>query len=211
MKKLLLMLTLMMTFAFMANAQFKIGLKGGMSTSDLDPNQLLIINAQSADEFGLTIKEANYGVHFGLFMQAQIGKFFLQPEVLFNSNSVDFSVQDFGDGIIQQAFNEKYQYLNIPVLMGFKFGPLRLGAGPVGHVFLNSKSELFDISNYDQKFDEMTYGWQAGVGLDIGKLMLDFRYEGNFNNFGDHIVFGEKAYQFDQQAGGFTASLGLSF
>lgn len=96
-------------------------------------------------------------------------------------------------------------------MMGLKYGPLRLQGGPVGHLFLNSKSDLFDLEGYDQRFDEMTYGWQAGIGLDIGKVILDFKYEGNFNNFGDHIVFGNNSYQFDDSPGRFIASLGIAF
>jgi len=96
-------------------------------------------------------------------------------------------------------------------MMGFKFGPLRLQGGPVGHVFLNSTSELFDIEGYDQKFDEMTFGYQAGVGLDIWKLVLDVKYEGNFNKTGDHIVFAGQQFNFDQTPGRLLVSVGFAF
>ncbi len=202
---------LLSSFSQLALAQFKIGLKGGINTSDLKPSQLAIHNVQSLNDFTLAVKDANYGLHFGLLMQAQIGNFFIQPELLFNSNSVDFSVRDIGDGVTEKIFNEKYQYLDIPLLMGFKFGPLRLGGGPVGRVFLHSKSELFDIKGYSQKFDDMTYAWQAGMGLDLGRLMLDMRYQGSFQNFGEHIVFGNQQFNFDDRPGGFIASLGFTF
>jgi len=158
------------------------------------------------------VNNSDYGTHFGFFAQLKIRKFFIQPEVLFNSNSVNYTVTDFRNpSVVDIVKNEKYQNLDIPLMMGFKFGPLRLQGGPVGHVFLNSTSELFDVQGYDQKFDEMTFGYQAGVGLDIWKLVLDVKYEGNFNKQGDHIVFGEQQYNFDQTPARLLVSVGFAF
>ena len=203
---------LLSVFALSAMGQIKFGIKGGLSTTDIEPSQLLIMNSSDAQEFGLAVKNANYGAHLGLFTQIKIRKFFIQPEVLFNSNSVDYEIEDFeGSEIVTTIKQEKYQYLDIPLMMGLKFGPLRLQGGPVGHVFLNNSSELFDIEGYDDKFEKMTFGYQAGIGLDLWKLMLDFRYEGNFNKFGDHITFGGTQFNFDKTPARFVASVGISF
>ena len=139
----------------------------------------------------------------------ELGKFFIQPEVIFNSNSVDFRKEDLNN--FSEILTEKYQYLDIPFMMGFKFGPLRLQGGPVGHVFLNSKSDLFRINGYSQTFENMTYGWQAGLGLDIWKFVLDFKYEGAFNNFGDHMRIGNQQLEFDDNPGRMVVSLGIAF
>ena len=211
MKKLMVIAICLLSFQFV-DAQVKFGVRAGMSTSDINPDQLLIGSADEAEQLGISVSEANYGIHLGFVLQAQLGNFFIQPEVLFNSNSVDFAVQDFSTS---DAFttikNESYQHLDIPIMMGFKFGPLRLQAGPVSHVFINSSSELFDLSEYDQKFDDMTWGWQAGVGLDFWKIMLDFKYEGNFNKFGDHMNFAGNQYNFDQAPGRMVATVGITF
>lgn len=192
--------------------QFKIGIKGGLSTTNVTPSQLLIRNTGDLKTLGLSIEEANYGIHFGIFTQAQIGNFFIQPEILFNSNSVNYSVDDFSiSGTADFIKNESFQNLDIPVLMGIKLGPLRLGAGPVAHVHLNSNSELFDFDGFDQKFKELTWGYQAGIGLDLWKLVLDFRYEGNFNKYGDHLVFFGNNYAFDDNPGQLVASVGFAF
>lgn len=193
----------------MAQAQIKFGVRAGISTTDVQPGELLVTNSENFRDLKLSVSEANYGVHFGLFTQIQMGKFFIQPEAVFNSNSVDFRTEDLDN--VSQLLTERYQYLDIPLMMGFKFGPLRLQGGPVGHLFVNSKSDLFDIDGYDQNFEKMTYGWQAGVGLDIWKFVLDFKYEGAFNNFGDHIVFNDRPYQFDDKVGRMVVSLGVTF
>lgn len=208
MKKLLLPFVCLLCIQF-AQAQVKFGVRAGISTADISPSELNITRQGQFQDFKLAVKEANYGTHFGLFTQIQMGKFFIQPEVIFNSNSVDFQASELDN--VNQIFREKYQYLDIPFMMGLKYGPLRLQGGPVGHLFVNSKSDLFRIDEYDQNFDDFTIGWQAGIGLDIWKFVLDFKYEGRFNNFGDHIEFAGQQFEFDEKPGRMVLTLGYAF
>ncbi|MEM1322181.1 MAG: outer membrane beta-barrel protein [Bacteroidota bacterium] len=212
MKKLILLCCCLCT-VFFAQAQFKFGVRAGLSTQDVAPGELLVNReGNSFSNLGISVADANYGMHFGIFAQVQIEKFFIQPEILFNTNSTDFSVRDFGDGeAVDFVLNESYQHLDIPLMMGAKFGPLRLQGGPVAHIFLNSSSELFDLEGYRQDFDEMTYGWQAGIGLDIWKIVFDVKYEGQFNKFGDHINFDNNGYSFNERPGRFIATVGFTF
>ena len=192
--------------------QVRVGIKGGLSSVDIEPSSLIILDASDAQKFKLDVRDAKYGLHLGFFIQAQLGNFFIQPEMIFNSNSVDYTIEDLQDIGITKVRDENYQYLDFPVILGAKFGPVRIGAGPVGHLFLDSTSDLFDdYGGYDPTFDELTFGWQAGIGLDIWKLHLDARYEGNLSDFGDHIVVDGRHYAFDQSPSRLIASVGISF
>jgi len=202
-------------FAFLlvctaAQAQFQFGVKAGLSSTNLQADQLILQNENGTDAIGLSIKDAKYGYHFGV--AARIGKkFYIQPEVVFNSTTMDYDLEGFSENIVDKVKSETFQNLDIPVLVGVKMGPLRLNAGPVGHVFINSSSELTDVEGYEQKFDNMTLGWQAGLGLDIKKFNIDLRYEGNFSEYGDHINFLGEQYSFDEQPGRLVASVGFMF
>jgi hypothetical protein len=196
--------------AFSALAQVQLGFAVGMSTTAVDPSDLIITDQFGADALVLKLESANYGVHGGLVLRIPIKKFFLQPQVFFHSNSADFRVTDLNGGP-DRLLRESYQNLNIPFLLGYKLGPLRLQAGPVGHVFLHCNSQLDQIEGYEKIFEPLTYGWQAGLGLDIWKLFIDLNYEGNLSNFGDHIhVFGAK-FAFDERPNRFVASVGFFF
>ena len=68
-----------------AQNEFKFGIRAGLSTPNLDKETI------NQNGLNLAIKEAKYGYHLGLFMRAPLGNtFYLQPEALFNSNTVDF-------------------------------------------------------------------------------------------------------------------------
>ncbi|NND35078.1 MAG: PorT family protein [Saprospiraceae bacterium] len=189
-------------------AQLRFGFKGGISTYDLGVSDAISID-QSGSTFLLDVQDARYGYHIGLVLQGKIGSFVLQPEVVFNSNSVDYSFGQTNNGSTD-IFSEKYQNIDIPLMFGLKAGPMRLMAGPVGHYFLKSTSELFEFENYDQKFSDLTYGWQAGIGVDLLNIMVDIRYEGNFTKFGDHIVFSGQQYSFANAPARLIASLAVA-
>ncbi|MDO8367403.1 MAG: outer membrane beta-barrel protein [Saprospiraceae bacterium] len=189
-----------------AQAQFfGLGLKGGINTQINHPDDITIGNGADPN-FNFGVNGRNFGTQFGGYMRFG-NKFFIQPEVLFNSNKIDYKIGESGVGEVIK--NEKYQYLDIPVLMGVKLGPVRLQAGPVGHYFLNSRSELTDYNGYEARFKQMTWGWQGGLNVGFKRISLDFRYEGNFSKQGEHITFFGDQYNFSDSPARFI--VGLNF
>lgn len=192
-------------------AQLSFGLKAGIGTTDVDVDAITI-GQGGAEDLKFQLENANFGLHGGIFIRAQIGSFLIQPEAVFNSSSADFRVTDSRSGqMVENILREKYQHLDVPLLMGFKLGPVRLMGGPVGHIFLQSESEIIGLEGYEQMFDKLTYGWQAGLGLDIWKINLDVRYEGNFDKYGNHISIGGDHYSFNKTPARILASVGFMF
>lgn len=205
-----LLLCLLLVSTQQISAQLSIGFRGGVSTTSLNDQVLSILDQNGIDNLRLGVKNARYGVHAGLIMQAKLGKFLLQPEVLLNSNKIDYQLRDLSS-TFDTLFSEKYQYLDIPLLFGINYKPFRFMAGPVGHIFLQSATDLKNFDGYQQDFASLSLGWQAGLGIDLWKIMIDLRYEGNFNRYGDHFNFFGKTYIFSQQANRLLFSLGYRF
>lgn len=194
-------------------SQVQFGFRAGLGTTDISPNQLTLLSEDGREALGLAIDDAKFNIFGGFLVRIEISNFFLQPELMFSSNGVDYEVTDFTNvgETITTIKNENYQYLDIPLMVGYRLGPIRLMLGPEGHVFLNSTSDLFDFENYDQNFDGLTIGWQGGIGIDIAKFMLDLRYQGNFSDFGTHIRFAGEDYQFDESPSRLMLSAGFLF
>ncbi len=193
---------------FIANAAqaqwFSLGLKGGLNTQINGQDDITIGGGDTSFVLGLDGRK--FGTQFGAYMRFG-NKFFFQPEVLFNSNKTDYKVGESQVGEVIK--NEKYQYLDIPLLVGAKLGPVRFQAGPVGHYFLKSTSELSDFDGYEARFKQMTWGWQGGLNIGFKRISLDFRYEGNFTKQGDHITFFGDKYNFSNTPARFI--VGLNF
>ena len=209
MKKLLI-IALVFTCTFVS-AQVKFGIRAGLSSTDFNPSDLVITNSDDLEEFKLEVDNASYGVHFGLFTQIKGKRWFIQPEVVFNSNKVDYSFAGLMDNQAPELLSSRYNFVDVPINAGLKFGPLRIQGGPVGHFFVNSNSELTSLDGYKENFKEATWGIQYGFGIDIWKTVLDFKWERNFNDFGDHVTFNDVLYNFDDTQDRFIVSLGIAF
>ncbi len=195
-----------------AYTQLDIRLKAGVQSYDIDANELWIFDKEDLHALTLSVEEADYGLHFGIEMRLNLGRYYIAPEFLFSTNRVDYSIKDINDlEVIGKIFSEKYNYLNIPLNIGRRFGPFSFFVGPVGHLFINSTSDLFDIEGYSQKFKTMTYGWNAGVGLQISRFGVQLRHEGNFSYFGDHIRFFDKNFNFSDRPSRLLASFVMQF
>ncbi len=189
MKHLLFIALLLCSAA--AQAQFAFGLRGGVHTQTKIPDNITVSGPDTSLTFG--VEDVKFGTQFGLWFR--FGKMvFIQPELVFNSNRTDFRIGETPASDL--VFKEKYQHLDLPIMVGFSTGFVRLYGGPVGHYFLNSTSELVDFDGYSERWKQFTWGWQAGVSLGTGRLSADVRYEGNFSKFGDHINFFGQPYHF---------------
>lgn len=192
---------------------FKFGIKGGISTPDIKPAD---VNPLTSDSILLKVADAGYGFHVGGWMRLRAANFMFQPEVLFNSSKVTYNVKALkGSAIADTLKKETFNNLDFPLMLGIKLSGLRLMAGPVGHLHLNSTSELTEIASYSEKFNSLTWGYQAGIGADFGKIAIDIRYEGNFNKYGDHINIGfgsnKKSYNFDKKPSRFLVAMAIAF
>ena len=195
MKSIILLIpALLLTLSL--QAQLNFGIKVGASTSDIGVDHITIPDAQSMEGLQIAIEKANYGFNFGVLFQIRMKWFVIQPEVVFNSTSVDFKVNDNIGNYTDKILTDTYQNLDIPFLFGIKAGPLRMQAGPVGHIPIKYVSALSSLDGFSSDFSPIQYGYQAGIGIDFFNLMIDFRYEGNFSKFGDYITFYDRKYNF---------------
>jgi hypothetical protein len=157
-------------------AQFSLGIRGGVNFSQLktDNTQSIGANLQQS----LDTKTGYVG---GVY--ARIGsKLFLQPELIFSAKGGSVNILKNGTS---QTIAIDYTNFDVPLLVGYKFGPIRVNAGPMAS-FTVSNSGLDEAlksvsSNLGESFKKASYGYQAGGGVDIGSLSVDLRYEGSLS------------------------------
>ena len=188
-------------------SQVKFGLKAGISTDFTFTN--LDLSQATVDVVLQNAKQAEWGFQGGAFVRATFSGFYLQPEFLLATASNTLSYEGVVDGQpVDELLEQKFTKLNIPILLGFKMGPVRLNAGPAASILITKPEDMADIATYKSA----TFGYQAGIGLDLfNKLTLDVRYEGNLNQFGDGITIGGETFEFDDRTGALILHVGLIF
>jgi hypothetical protein len=211
MKKALVIL-LVTLIALPAFSQLKFGLKAGVSTTSLTMSSVKTLTSGSSSYTVNALTNAKYGFQAGAFMRLTIFGFFIQPELLFSTRTNEYTVENM-QTTTSYIVNQKFNKLEIPVMVGFKLGPLRLDAGPAGSLLLNTPKDLINNPDYKNMYSKMTIGYQAGVGIDILKtLTLDLRYEGSLKKYQNQIqnLAGTKV-NLDDRANAFLLSVGLFF
>ena len=187
-------------------SQVKFGLKAGASTDFTFTDQTF-----KGTDFEVILqnaKDAEWGFQGGVFMRATFSGFYIQPELLLATATNSVSYEDVEGGGAPVIYNQKFNKLNIPVLLGVKIGPLRLNAGPAASVMISDPKEIIQGATYKRA----TFGYQAGLGFDLFKrLTFDLRYEGNLNQFGEEIEIGDQNFQLDDRTGALLLQVGLIF
>jgi len=113
---------------------------------------------------------------------------------------------------VDMVKNQTFKKIDLPVMAGVKFGPVRVGLGPVGSYMIQSESFLDDLQDdMEGEFNKVAFGYQAGIGVDVWKLAVDLRYEGNLSKLGDGVTIGNYTAGFDTRNPQFLLSVGLFF
>jgi len=169
MKKYLLSAALLIAISFSTKAQFSLGIKGGVNYSTINSDNLRSSSVA--------------GYQAGAFARLG-GGVYLQPEVYVSSTGGEFHSSD-----NNYTGNVKFTNLNVPVLLGLRFGPknlnLRVMAGPVYTSVLSSNQNFGSIASSfanNGSYKNSTIGYQAGGGVDLGSITADLRYEGGFSD-----------------------------
>ncbi|SCX97183.1 Outer membrane protein beta-barrel domain-containing protein [Nonlabens sp. Hel1_33_55] len=165
MKNVILVATLLIASFGFAQSDSGFGIKGGLnygSTGDFE-NEI---------ENNVENPDSKLGYHLGVFAKADLGPIYIRPEVIYTKLSSEYTLGDL-----------EVQKLDAPILLGVNvLGPLHVFAGPSLQYILDTSFETdnveFDLGDAE---DDFTVGLQLGVGLNLGSLGIDVRYERGFN------------------------------
>ncbi len=189
------MMVLLTSTVFIANeakSQSKIpvhiGIKGGGNFTNLSLNKTTLDSKYSM------------GYHAGVFTRVDISRLYLQGELLYSQKKS--KVENGGNDPEKARWNS----IEVPALVGIRLlksenANLRIfGGGVYSYVLNNKASILKQVSESFQNFDKSNIGYQAGVGVDVGPLTLDLKYEGSLTRI---------SKEFNARPNSFQASLGL--
>jgi hypothetical protein len=214
MKKTIIILILAMGMVVNSNAQLlTFGIKGGLNYSKMKFDKVSNITV-GATTYNLMEDDAFQGFHIGVMSRIKVLNLFVQPELLFNTTGGKVLIQEVqGATTVNTVKQVKYNKLDLPIMVGMKFGPARINAGPVASVVLSSNSEISDIiPDIKTLSNGATIGFQAGAGVDLfKKLSFDLRYEGGLSKIGDKLTVAGQNYAFDSRDSKWLVSVGFFF
>lgn len=193
---------------------FTFGLKAGVNFSELTFNSLSVANGNA---FDLTTSEGRaWGLAAGGFFR--VGRtVFLQPEIMLSQKGGRYMIGSTGGTVNSRQVDVKFTNVDFPLLVGVRLAKVfRINAGPVLTFRTSDNGNLGDT--FDQYASDRDYfrkgliGYQAGVGLDLGKFLFDLRYEGNVRDvIRIDFVNPNNLGQFLSKSNLFQATVGFKF
>ncbi|RPA67947.1 hypothetical protein EF405_13450 [Cyclobacteriaceae bacterium YHN15] len=175
----LIMFTLAL-FYQQANAQTGggFGIKGGLN---FNSNGQYFKDAQAI--WGDPLN--NLGFNLGAFGKLPLGPVYLRPELVYTHLKSEINRDNFTT-----------QRLDAPVLVGINvLGPLlSVFAGPSFHYYIEDELRDFDFSKFNA-------GYQFGVGVNLGNIGVDLRYERVLSGQTvdiDNVITGSGDFRFQQ-------------
>jgi hypothetical protein len=136
----------------------------------------------------------NLGYHLGIFFQLSSYDISLRPEMIYTKSQFETNL-----GSVD------YQKVDLPVLVKMRlFKVIGFSIGPSLHYTFD---EQFSKPENFQKTDPFGLGFQMGLGVNIGPVGLDLRFEREMNErkYSFENVLGKEDYKNQQLI------LGLSF
>lgn len=128
---------------------------------------------------------SNLGFNLGAFGKLPLGPIYLRPELSYTHLKSEINRENFTT-----------QRLDAPLLVGINvLGPiLSVFAGPSIHYYLEDELRNFDFKKFNA-------GYQFGVGVNLGNLGVDLRYERVLSGQTvdiDNIITGSGDFRFQQ-------------
>lgn len=178
MKKTFLVVALaLIGSAAMAQSGSGFGIKAGLS---YNKNGDLISSVGQGGEDIVEGAEGKTGYHFGFWGKLDFPKIYLRPELVYSKTKSSYDIA--GDS---QDYD--VSKLDLPVLLGYKLvGPLHIFAGPAFQYTLKNDLEDLEVEDVENDF---TVGLNAGLGVNLGRLGLDVRYERGFSKNEAEIIY----------------------
>lgn len=196
MKKLVLIVLVTLSSLSLYAQKNGVGIKAGLSSTQVD---------FKSEQF--VPSDAQMGYHLGVFARFGGVGFFVQPEVLFTQTSGKFKLElPPVSSISSTQYEAKFNRLDVPVMAGFRMlKVIRIMAGPIAS--FNIDSSLKDAGTTVQNIDfkKATLGYQTGVGVDLGNLTFEGKYEGGLSRFTENVG----SYTADNRLNQWVLSVGI--
>lgn len=187
---------------------FQIGARAGVNRADVTADEIFDLGDDLEQK--LTSGTQDYGYHLGLYTRFKLLGLYVQPEALFTKLNTEINIDEYENGVpTGNGDNARISYtrLDFPIMVGLKLGPLRVNAGPVASRVITNETEGISINFQDGTF----WGYQAGVGFDLWKILIDLKYEDGFNSQTNQVTFAGQQFDVDSRTSQLILSLGYRF
>ena len=203
-------LALMSASSTFALSPIKMGLKAGITA------QTAKLNHSQLKDYSLSTN-SRVGGQIGAFARLNLLLFHIQPELIYSMNRYELTATPSSIIARESSSVVKQNSLDVPVLFGMKFLIFRVNAGPVFNIMNEGSVRIEDDIKHSVDYLKSSVSYALGVGIDLDKVSIDLRYNGQFKKSTQSIAIGElsgisgNSGDFKSSYGNWAFTLGYAF
>ena len=184
----------------------------GYGFNNLQFDTLTIQNQSQVDTFSISLENQGRIIYAGVFFRLPMGPFYLEAEPMLSSYEYPVRIrnlQGWNGGSVLKT--ERFSSADLGLSAGVKLWKfLRFQGGIRTQIWVNYDSNVSTFTpEYSNDWSKYVNSYQAGIGLDIVNMTLDFGYEKTLNGIGDNITFFGNNYALNATRERFTLKLGV--
>ena len=172
MKKLFLTILLVASISAVNAQVFNFGIKGGLNYNSNGNLKTDLTNIRVSSD-----QETGY--HIGILTEVKLPLWlYLRPELYYTHTKSSYSKENVKADLTMDK-------IDAPILLGLRFLKIgRIFVGPSFHYIMNTKLKGSDIIDDLKKVssDDFTVGAQFGLGLELGRIGVDARWESGLSD-----------------------------
>lgn len=169
------------------SGQFSFGLRFAMNPNMAPGSASLLVNRHNPiNECKFNVEQVIFSRQAGLVARLDREHFWFMAEALYGKAkeqyAFTFTYREVEDGK-RCAYTISKTYIDVPLSAGVKLGKLELFSGLNVSKDLAKKCDL-EMDQFTMDASSLRLGWHSGIGLNLGKILVDVRYQQSFSNYG---------------------------
>jgi len=178
------------------SAQLNLGLNFSKVNSQARPSSRIFGTPEGkyAYEFGFISETTNKAM--GISLYKSFTKLFFTADITYRESKKRYMVKDYSEEINapMNYIDESSKVIHIPVLAGYNFNNLKIGAGTFFNYNLENENKLTHLYPFDNKNRKLDTGVELFLGYKLfNRVLVHARYEKAFVSIGNHIYYKQQS------------------
>lgn len=204
MRKAIFILTCTLLISSFCNAGSKYGLIAGVSNATFIKKDV----TTGSDYILIKMPYSDYGIHAGLFYQLKLGIFILEPELYLSTISNTYKINQTFESAETVYKNDRSFNAELPLLLGLKISAVKFLIGPSARLMMTKLNNVEEYTGYEVRMNQLLWSIQAGIGFEIKRFQLNFKYEFGLSNVTDGVVIDGYKHNFDTRSNQIIVNIG---
>jgi len=179
-----------------ATAQFRFAVKAGVAPARVMGTAPVIVNRNDyTSDFLFNGNKVEISPALGVALRFKTKDFFFEGEAMYSSIRKSYAMQYIEDKVndeLKYEMEESCKSIYLPLSAGVTLGLVEITSGFSMRYEFDQASTLSQMHHFSREIDNTVFGWHSGIGINLGRVSAELRYQQDFANYGQGIFVNDQ-------------------